>query len=56
MKIQLLGVVLLSIKFIPEFGTLKGIWFSIFHTISAFANAGFDLHKLDALRLPLQAL
>ena len=43
MKIQLLGVVLLSIKFIPEFGTLKGIWFSIFHTISAFANAGFDL-------------
>ena len=43
MKIQLLGVVLLSIKFIPEFGTLKGILFSIFHTISAFANAGFDL-------------
>ena len=43
MKIQLLGIILLSIKFVPEFGTLKGIWYSIFHTISAFANAGFDI-------------
>ena len=29
--------------FVPEYGTIKGIWYSIFHTISAFANAGFDL-------------
>lgn len=43
MKIQLLGIILLSVKFIPEFGALKGIWYSIFHTISAFANSGFDL-------------
>lgn len=43
MKVQLLGIILLSIKFIPEFGTAKGIWYSIFHTISAFANSGFDL-------------
>lgn len=43
MKIQLLGIILLSIKFIPEFGVIKGLWFSTFHTISAFANAGFDL-------------
>ncbi len=42
-KVQLLGIILLSIKFIPEFGTWQGIWYSIFHTISAFANAGFDL-------------
>lgn len=42
-KIQLLGTILLSIKFIPEFGVLQGIWYSIFHTISAFANSGFDL-------------
>ena len=42
-KVQLLGTVLLSIKFIPEFGILQGIWYSIFHTISAFANSGFDL-------------
>ena len=42
-KVQLLGIILLSVKFIPEFGTWNGIWYSIFHTISAFANAGFDL-------------
>ena len=42
-KVQLLGVILLAVKFIPEYGVLKGIWFSIFHTISAFANSGFDL-------------
>ena len=37
------GAVLLSFRFIPEFGILKGVWFSIFHAISAFCNAGFDL-------------
>ena len=29
-------------QFIPEYGP-KGIWYSIFHSISAFCNAGFDL-------------
>ncbi|MBW9212565.1 MULTISPECIES: TrkH family potassium uptake protein [Terrabacteria group] len=33
----------LAFQFIPEFGVLKGVWFSIFHSISAFCNAGFDL-------------
>ena len=42
-KVQLFGVILLALKFIPEFGIFKGIWYSIFHTISAFANAGFDI-------------
>ena len=42
-KVQLFGVILLALKFIPEFGILKGVWYSIFHTISAFANAGFDI-------------
>lgn len=41
--IQLIGAVLLSFVFIPEFGTGEGIYFSIFHSISAFNNAGFDL-------------
>lgn len=40
---EALGAVLLSFRFIPEFGILKGTWFSIFHSISAFCNAGFDL-------------
>ena len=37
------GAVLLSFRFIPQFGWGKGIWFSIFHAVSAFCNAGFDL-------------
>lgn len=38
-----LGAVLLSIRFIPDFGIGKGIWFSVFHSVSAFCNAGFDV-------------
>ncbi len=41
--IEFLGAVLLSIRFIPQFGLMKGIWFSVFHSISAFCNAGFDI-------------
>lgn len=37
------GAVLLSIRFIPDFGVGKGIYYSIWHSISAFCNAGFDL-------------
>lgn len=38
-----LGAALLSAVFIPEFGLGKGIYYSIFHSISAFCNAGIDL-------------
>lgn len=41
--IELIGALLLSFRFIPTFGPIKGIWYSIFHSISAFCNAGFDL-------------
>lgn len=41
--IEFSGAVLLSIKFIPEFGWGRGIYYSIFHAVSAFCNAGFDL-------------
>lgn len=41
--LELIGAGLLSIRFIPLFGTKTGIWLSIFHSISAFCNAGFDL-------------
>ncbi len=37
------GALLLMIRFIPEFGVLKGIWYGIFHSVSAFCNGGFDL-------------
>lgn len=38
-----IGAILLSVRFIPEFGLVKGIYYGIFHSISAFCNAGFDL-------------
>lgn len=41
--VELVGAVLLSFIFIPEHGFVRGIAFSIFHSISAFCNAGFDL-------------
>lgn len=37
------GAALLSVRFIPEFGWGRGLWYSVFHSISAFCNAGFDL-------------
>lgn len=41
--IEAIGAVLLSFRFIPEFGLRKGLAFSIFHSVSAFCNAGFDI-------------
>ena len=41
--IEGIGALLLSIRFIPEFGFWEGIYYSIFHAVSAFCNAGFDL-------------
>lgn len=36
------GAVLLALRFCPEMG-LRGIWYAVFHAISSFCNAGFDL-------------
>ena len=42
--IESIGAILLSFVFCPQNGFfLKGIWYSVFHSISAFCNAGFDL-------------
>ena len=41
--VELLGAALLSIRFIPLYGPWKGSLVSLFHSISAFCNAGFDL-------------
>lgn len=45
---ELGGAALLSIRFIPEFGLGRGLWYSIFHSVSAFCNAGFDLMGIKA--------
>ncbi len=38
-----IGAIILSLVFIEDFGLLKGIYLGIFHAISAFCNAGFDI-------------
>jgi len=37
------GAILLSIRFIPQMGLFTGIYYGIFHSVSAFCNAGFDI-------------
>lgn len=44
-----IGVILLLLVFIPEYGVLTGIYYSVFHSISAFCNAGFDLLGSNSL-------
>ncbi len=41
--IQFIGALILSTQLIPEFGVARGIYISIFSSISTFCNAGFDL-------------
>ena len=47
------GAVLLSLRFCPMLGFGRGIWYGIFHAVSAFCNAGFDLFGYQA---PYQSL
>ena len=41
--IEGLGALILSIRFIPEYGFIQGLLNGIFHSVSAFCNAGFDI-------------
>ena len=43
------GACLYSIEFIPRYGVVKGIWYSVFTAISAFCNAGIDVLGPDSL-------
>lgn len=42
-SVEIIGGIILSTQFIPQFGFAKGIAYGIFHSISAFCNAGFDI-------------
>lgn len=46
--IELAGAVLLAPVFCKDFGIWKGLWYSLFHSVSAFCNAGFDLMGVRA--------
>ena len=39
---ELLGALAMMTVFVPEFGP-RGVWLAVFHSVSAFCNAGFDL-------------
>lgn len=41
--IETAGAALLAVRFCPELGWGKGLWYAVFHAVSAFCNAGFDL-------------
>lgn len=41
--VELCGALLLAIRMIPLYGILKGAFYALFHSVSAFCNAGFDL-------------
>ncbi len=47
--IEIIGAILLAIGFIPIYGFKEGIWYGIFHSVTAFCNAGFDIIGRNSL-------
>lgn len=47
--IEGIGAIFLTIVFTPIFGIKSGILYGIFHSVSAFCNAGFDIISLESL-------
>src|SRR5205809_606600 len=43
LAIETVGALILAWRWIPEFGLTRGVYYGVFHSISAFNNAGFDL-------------
>lgn len=41
--IESIGALILAFRFVPDLGWIRGIYFSFWHSISSFCNAGFDL-------------
>ena len=40
---EFLGSAILCARFVPDYGWARGIYYGVFHSVSAFCNAGFDL-------------
>lgn len=55
LAIELIGAIMLAVSFIPMYGWGRGIYFSIFHSVSAFCNAGFDILGLGASLVPVNS-
>ena len=50
LTIELIGAFLYSVVFVKEYG-VKGIWYSLFTSVSAFCNAGIDLFGGNSLEI-----
>lgn len=48
MLIEAVGVAVMAPVFCKEFGFFRGIWYALFHSVSAFCNAGFDLMGINS--------
>lgn len=46
--IESCGALIMSFWFCPRFGFWQGVWMGIFHSVSAFCNAGFDIMGIRA--------
>ena len=46
--IEGVGALLLALRFCPQFGLGRGLWYAVFHSVSAFCNAGFDLMGVNS--------
>lgn len=45
--IELIGAAMLFPVFYGKYGPVKGLWYALFHSVSAFCNAGFDLNGVN---------
>ena len=54
LAIEGIGALLLCLRFVPQLGLLRGVGYAVFHSISAFCNAGFDL--MGAVSGPFSSL
>ena len=43
------GAALYAFAFVPRYGLWRGLWYSVFHAVSAFCNAGIDILGPDSL-------
>ena len=49
--IEAFGAYFLSFRFVPLLGVKQGVWYSIFHAVSAFCNVGLDLFGNESLSM-----
>jgi trk system potassium uptake protein TrkH len=49
--IELFGAAVLATRFVPAFGWKTGMWYAVFHSVSAYCNAGLDILGANSLEM-----